>query len=248
MTINSLLYIFIPLIAFLYASVGFGGATGYLAVMTIFGISPQIVANSALVLNILVAGISFASYYRAGYFRRNLLFPFLIMSLPAAFVGGFVHISDETYKILLYLALTVVAIRMLFFSRENYDQSTRKVSLPLALILGLVIGLLSGMVGIGGGIFLSPIIILARWGTPKEASAVAAAFIFINSASGLVGRFSAGTFFLDGFSLSLLPFGVAGAVVGSYYGAIRLSGAYIRRGLGVVMSLAVVNFWVTYWS
>lgn len=244
----SLLYLLVPLIAFLYACVGFGGATGYLAVMSIFGIAPQEMANSALVLNILVAGISFMSFFRAGHFRRDLLIPFLITSLPAAFIGGSLPVNDTTYKVLLYLALTFVAVRLLFFSRRQEDtRSLRPVPFAWALVIGLGIGLLSGLVGIGGGIFLSPIIIFTRWGSPKQAAAVAAAFIVLNSISGLAGRVSAGTFFLDQFSLSLIPFGVAGALAGSMFGAQRLSGMNIRRALGTVMTLAVTNFWLGYW-
>ena len=243
-----LLYLLVPLIAFLYACVGFGGATGYLAVMSIFSIAPQEMANSALVLNILVAGISFISFFHAGHFRRDLLIPFLITSLPAAFFGGSIPVNDTTYKELLYLALTFVAIRLLFFSRHQDDtRPLRPIPFAWALGIGLGIGLLSGLVGIGGGIFLSPIIIFTRWGSPKQAASVAAAFIVLNSISGLAGRVAAGTFFLGEFSLSLIPFGVAGALAGSIIGAQRLSGINIRRALGTVMTLAVTNFWVGYW-
>lgn len=244
----SLLYLLVPLIAFLYASVGFGGATGYLAVMSIFGMAPQEMANSALVLNILVAGISFTSFFNAGHFRHDLLIPFLITSLPAAFFGGSLPINDTTYKVLLYLALTFVAVRLLFFSRPQEDtHPLRPVPFIWALVIGLAIGFLSGMVGIGGGIFLSPIIIFTRWGSPKQAASTAAAFIVLNSISGLAGRVIAGTFLPSQFSLSLIPFGVAGALVGSILGARRLSGVHIRHTLGIVMTLAVTNFWLRVW-
>ena len=241
----NLLYFLVPVIAFLYASVGFGGATGYLAVMTFFGVAPQEMANTALVLNILVAGISFISFYRAGHFRRDLLIPFLITSVPAAFIGGSIQIHDDTYKVILYLVLTFVAIRLLFFSRwQEDDYPLRPVSIFWSLIIGLGIGILSGIVGVGGGIFLSPIIVFTRWGTAKQTAVISAAFIVLNSISGLAGRISVGSFSLDGFSLSLIPFGVAGALAGSYFGAQRLSGVNIRRALGVVMTLAVINFWL----
>lgn len=244
----NLLYLLVPIIAFLYACVGFGGATGYLAVMSFLGVSPQNMSNTALVLNILVAGISFKSFYRAGYFRRDLLIPFLITSVPAAFLGGFIKIHDDSYKVLLYLVLTFVAVRLLFFSRrkdENYP--LRPIPIFWSLIIGLGIGLLSGMVGIGGGIFLSPIIIMSRWGSVKQAAAISAAFIVLNSISGLAGRISVGSFSLDEMGMSLIPFGVAGALVGSYFGAQRFNGTNIRRALGTVMTLAVTNFWLVYW-
>ena len=244
-----LLYLLVPLIAFLYACVGFGGATGYLAVMSIFGIDPKEMATSALMLNILVAGISFITYFRAGHFRRDLILPFLITSLPASFLGGSLLINDTTYTVLLYLALTFVTIRLLFFSqRQDNTHPLRQLPLPWAMIIGLAIGLLSGMVGIGGGVFLSPIIIFTRWGSPKQASAVAAAFIVLNSISGLGARVSAGTFFMNGFSLSLIPFGVVGALWGGALGAQRLNGIHIRRALGIVMALVVSNFWLKYWG
>ncbi len=245
---NSLLYLLVPIIAFLYASVGFGGATGYLAAMSLFGIPPQEMATTALVLNILVASISFSSFYRAGYLRRDLLFPFLVTSVPAAFIGGYFKITDETYSILLYVVLTFVAIRLLFFSRPQDDgQPIRPIPFAWALLIGFGIGLLSGMIGIGGGIFLSPIIIFAHWGNAKQASAVAAAFIALNSVSGLIGRVAGGTFELTSFGLSLLPFGLMGALMGSYWGAVRFNGTSLRRALGAIMAFAISNFWWTLW-
>lgn len=287
----SLLYLLVPLIAFFYASVGFGGATGYLAAMSLFNIPPQEMASAALVLNILVASISFSSFYRAGHLRRDLLLPFLITSVPAAFLGGYFKITDETYSIILYTVLTFVAIRLLFFTTprdeprtqvdthtrtqvhtctgtHNTEHATRSTyqlpltnyqspittyqppftNYPLALLIGLFIGLLSGMVGIGGGIFLSPIIIFARWGNAKQASAVAAAFIALNSISGLVGRVAGGTFALNSFGISLIPFGLLGALAGSYWGAVRLNSLNLRRALGAVMTFAVSNFWWTFFK
>ncbi len=268
---NSILYLLVPIIAFLYASVGFGGATGYLAAMSLFDIPPQEMASTALVLNILVAGISFSSFYRAGHLRRDLLLPFLVTSVPAAFLGGYFKITDDIYSALLYIVLTFVAIRLLFFSTprdaenelRNTQYATRNIAkhprgaqhptppnhqlpftnYPLALLIGIFIGLLSGMVGIGGGIFLSPIIIFARWGNAKQASAVAAAFIALNSLSGLIGRVAGGTFALNAFGLSLLPVGLLGALAGSYWGAVRINSLSLRRALGAVISFAVSNFW-----
>lgn len=231
-------------IAFLYSSVGFGGATGYLAAMTLFGLPALTMASTALVLNILVASISFSNYFRAGHLNTRLLWPFLVTSIPAAFLGGYLKLSDQIYYTLLYAVLTFVAIRLLFFSnRKNAPDQNRMPPLWAALLTGLGIGLLSGMVGIGGGIFLSPVIILAGWGSPKQSSAVAAAFIVLNSISGLTGRVIGGNFIFDAYGLALVPFGLMGALGGSYLGAQRLSSLSLRRALGVVMSLAVLNYW-----
>ena len=237
-------YFFISLIAFFYASIGFGGATGYLAVMSVFGVEPKIMASAALTLNIFVAGISFVTYFRAGHLRRDLLIPFIITSIPAAFIGGSFKLDDETYSILLYSALTFVALRLLFFSKKRTElEPLHPVPFWLALVIGCVIGLLSGMVGVGGGIFLSPIILYARWGNAKQAATVAAAFIVLNSASGFFGRLAAGTLIFDSFSLSLLPFAILGGLAGSWLGAQRIGNLNLRRTLGVVTSFAVTNFW-----
>ncbi|MDO9300874.1 MAG: sulfite exporter TauE/SafE family protein [Anaerolineales bacterium] len=259
-----ILYFLVFIIALLYASVGFGGATGYLAVMSLFGIEPQVMASAALVLNVIVASISFIIYFRAGHLRRDLLLPFIVTSIPAAFIGGSLKLADHIYSIILYIVLTFVAIRLLFFSKHGDDENaTRNPALSevegtqhrtqntppflIASLVGFIIGLLSGMVGIGGGIFLSPIILYARWGNSKQAATVSAAFIVLNSISGLLGRFIGGGFVFDTFSMSLIPFGVIGALAGSWIGAQRISNLNLRRALGAVMSFAVSNFWWTFW-
>jgi uncharacterized membrane protein YfcA len=255
-----ILYSLVFIIALLYASVGFGGATGYLAVMSLFGIEPQVMASAALVLNVIVASISFIIYFRAGHLRRDLLLPFIVTSIPAAFIGGSFKLADQTYSIILYIVLTFVAIRLLFFSKHSNDEhATHNYTFRLseevegtppfwiAAVIGFIIGLLSGMVGIGGGIFLSPIILYARWGNSKQAATVSAAFIVLNSTSGLLGRFIGGGFVFDTFSMSLIPFGVIGALAGSWIGAQRISNLNLRRALGAVMSFAVSNFWWTFW-
>lgn len=239
------LYLCIPLIAFLYASVGFGGATGYLAVMSLFGIPPQVMASTALLLNMLVSGISFVTFYLNGHLRWKLLVPFLITSIPAAFLGGYWKITDRLYFALLYAVLMVVALRLLLFTRKSDEDRPLRPLSPyyLAFIIGAGIGLLSGIVGIGGGILLSPIIILARWGNARQASAVSAGFILLNSLSGLIGRIIGGTFELTSLGLSLIPFAFLGALSGSYWGAARFQGTALRRILGAVMGFAGLNFW-----
>ncbi|GAB4525540.1 MAG: sulfite exporter TauE/SafE family protein [Anaerolineales bacterium] len=232
-------------IAFLYASVGFGGATGYLAVMSLFDIPIQVMASTALILNLFVSSVSFFNYYRAGHFRFSLLWPFLVTSIPAAFLGGYLRLHDQIYYILLYGVLTFVMVRMLFFSKaQDEEVPLRPLRLPVGLTVGAAIGLLSGMVGIGGGIFLSPLIILTHWGRVKQASAVAAVFIFVNSASGLIGRLLGGNFALDSLGLALLPAGLLAAFGGAYLGANKFSGVAVRRLLGLVLVFAIGKyFW-----
>lgn len=233
----------VMLIAFLYSSVGFGGATGYLAAMSFFGVPTQVMTSTALILNIIVAGVSFTSFFRAGHFNIKLLWPFLATSVPAAFMGGLFKISDQDYFVLLYAILSLTAIRLVFFSNNIEDKTPKTPSIWISLIVGCGIGLLSGIVGIGGGIFLSPIIILAGWGTSREASTTAAAFIVLNSLSGLAGRISAGNFAFGEFGYILIPLGLIGALAGSYLGAKKLSSLALRRVLGVVMGVAMINFW-----
>ena len=243
-----LLTILVGGIAFLYASVGFGGATGYLAVMSQFEIEPNLMATTSLILNVVVAGIAFISYARAGHVDKRLLLTFPLASIPAAFVGGIFKVNEELYFVILYMVLTFVALRMLFAKNGNVeDESTlRTFPLWLALTVGFVIGLLSGMIGIGGGIILSPLIILMRWGTPKQAASTAAGFIFLNSLSGLLGRLLGGNFVFGELGGWLLPVGIIGALAGSYFGARRFSGLWARRVLGVVLLIGVVRFWVGY--
>jgi hypothetical protein len=243
---SPLLAVLVTAVAFLYSSVGFGGASGYLAVMSQFGIDPALMASTALILNIVVACIAFISYTRAGALRRELLLPFLLTSVPAAFLGGYFKLSLNVYVILLYAILTYVMLQLLIARPDLKASPDNLCALPLwlALTCGAAIGLLSGMVGIGGGIFLSPLIILARWGTPKQAAATAAGFIVLNSISGLIGRALGGNFVVGSFGAALLPVGILGALVGSYLGSRKFSGLWTRRILGLVMLIAIINFLV----
>lgn len=236
-------------IAFLYSSVGFGGASGYLAAMSLFAIAPQTMASTALTLNVVVASLAFVAFYRTGHLDWRLLWPFLLTSIPAAFVGGYLYIDERVYLILLNVALTYVAVRMLFnehFTRPLADETkVDAFPLPLALLAGFGIGLLSGMVGVGGGIFLAPLIVVAGWGTAKQAAAVAAAFILLNSLSGIAGRLAAEQFSMGALGIFLLPAGLVGGWVGSRIGARHLSGVAVRRMLGVVVLIAVAKLWLT---
>lgn len=245
---NSILSLLVFIIAALYSSAGFGGASGYLVAMNFFGIPANVMSSTALVLNIFVSSISFTNYARAGHFRPRLLLPFLITSVPAAFIGGTIKISEQTYTTLLYIVLTYLAIRMVLFPTltETLHWTPRPVPLWVALISGASIGLLSGMLGIGGGIFLAPLIILMQWGDSKQAAASAGGFIAINSISGLIGRFSSGTLAFGGFGVSLLIVGLLGALIGSQLGAIKFSSAGVRRTLGTVLTLAVGTYWFNF--
>jgi uncharacterized membrane protein YfcA len=233
----------ILLIAFVYSSIGFGGATGYLAVMAWFQIDANIAASTALSLNLVVAGIAFVNYYRRGHFTPRLLWPFVITSIPSAFLGGMVRLQPFTYLIILHSLLLLVAIRLLT-DRETaaYPEFTSPPRFWLTALIGAVLGFVSGMIGIGGGIFLSPIIILAHWGNPKQAASTSSGFIFLNSASGLIGRVIAGSFTFGTFGLTLIPIGIVGSLLGSSLGSAHFSGRTLKRILAVVLLVVIVRF------
>ncbi len=226
-------------VAFLYSSVGHGGASGYLAVLSLFAFAPKEMATTALLLNVFVAGIAFFAYARSGHFSPRLTFPFLVGSIPFAFLGGLVQISPSTYTILLAAALFFAAFRLLMHVNPSPGSGEIETSPPwlLALPCGAAIGFLSGVVGVGGGIFLSPLILLAGWADVKRTSAAAAFFIVMNSIAGILGRgihgnFSLGTFF---------PFMITallGGLLGSTWGAKKFSNLTLRRLLAVVLIVA----------
>jgi hypothetical protein len=245
---HPLLYLLVFAVAVLYSSAGFGGASGYLLAMSFFDIPANVMSSTALMLNVFVSAISFTNYFRAGHFRPKLLVPFLITSIPAAFIGGTFKLTEQTYFILLHAALTYLALRMIFFPvlSDKSDWSPHPIPLWAALTSGAVIGLLSGMIGIGGGIFLSPLIILLGWGNSKQAAASAGGFIAVNSLSGLAARVAGGTFAIGSFGIPMLAVGLTGALIGSLLGAVRFSGAGVRRALGIILIIAVGSFWASY--
>lgn len=240
------LLLFVPCIAFLYASVGFGGASGYLAAMSVFLLPANVMSSTSLMLNLVVSSIAFIAYYRARHFTPRLLWPFLLTSIPAAFLGGYLQIPSNIYLILLYASLSYVCFRMLFYTQPKGEQPARQFPLWAAILAGAFIGLLSGIIGIGGGIFLAPLIVLAGWGTPKQAAASAAAFIFINSSSGLIGRLAGENLDFGLLGLVLIPVGILGAIGGSRLGAQYLSNSGMRRVLGVILLIAVTLFWLDF--
>jgi uncharacterized membrane protein YfcA len=201
--------------------------------MSQFGIEPNLMATTSLILNIAVSGIAFINYARAGYLNKRLMTSFPPASIPASFLGGFFMLDEDLYFVLLNSVLTYVMVRMLFAPKKSVD-TLNGLKVPptwLGITSGAVIGLLSGMLGIGGGVILSPLIILMRWGTPKQAASTSALFICLNSISGLLGRFLGGNLMFGGLGPWLLPSGVLGALMGSYIGARRFSGLWTQRVL-----------------
>ncbi len=237
----TLLLALVFFVALAYSSVGHGGASGYLAVLSFFGLPPAAMAPSALCLNLLVSGTSFTSYWRAGHFALRLLWPFLLTSIPFAFLGGLTVVSPRTYLVLLATLLLVAAYRLLVVKPPPQEESFLRVPpLHVALPAGAGIGFLSGVIGVGGGIFLSPLIILLRWADAKRTAAASAAFIWVNSAAGLYGHLLRKTVDWPAL-LWLVGAAFAGGLVGSYLGAQRFRGLWLRRILGVVLLVATVK-------
>ena len=233
-------------VAFLYSSVGFGGATSYLAIMSLFGIPAAVVASTALTLNTFVASTAFINYTRGGFLKPRLILPLLIASIPGAFIGATLPLSQSFYALLLNGLLLIVGLRMLLLPRlERRAESEASPPWWLLLACGAVLGLVSGMVGIGGGVFLSPIIILAGWGSAKQAAAASAAFIVLNSVSGLAGRFWAGTLDYGELGWILIPVGLIGGLLGSTVGVRYLSVKGVQRVLGVIMILVAVRYGIS---
>ncbi|GAA4303734.1 sulfite exporter TauE/SafE family protein [Aestuariibaculum suncheonense] len=243
---NQHIYAFLlllPVVSFLYASVGHGGASGYLALMALFSFAPETMKPTALLLNLFVAGISFYYYYRGGFFNKKLFISFAITSIPLAFLGGTIEIDASIYKKILAILLVFAILKMLnVFGKEN--ETTKEVKLWQGLLVGGIIGFFSGLIGIGGGIILTPIILLLHWGKMKEAAAVSALFIWVNSASGLIGQFSSGVT-LEKESFILVAVALIGGVLGGYLGSKKINNTALRYILAFVLVIACFKLVLT---
>jgi uncharacterized membrane protein YfcA len=225
--------------AFLYSSVGHGGASGYLAILAIFSFSPAIMKPSALILNVCVSLLSFYYYQKSGVFKWHLFWPFALGSIPASYIGATVPLSDLMYKKILGLALLLAIFRMVWVVDNSKKQHTEP-NVFISILIGGGIGLLSGMIGIGGGIILSPIILLFHWANMKETAAISALFIFVNSIAGLTGLFGKSV------ELSIeiyLWVGIAiiSGTAGAYYGAQKFNSLFLRRILAFVLGIAAIK-------
>lgn len=231
------LLLFLAIIAFLYSSVGHGGASGYLAVMAMMGVAPAIMKPSALVMNLAVSLFSFIGFYHAGHFKWKLFLPFALASVPLAYLGGTMTLSDSIYKKILAICILISIGRLLFQFRQKQEE-TRPISTLAGLASGGAIGLLSGMIGIGGGIVLSPLMLLMRWATLKQTAAVSALFIFVNSLSGLYGQLQKGGIQVtDNFQWSVAAT-IIGGLLGSYYGSQKFNVPTLRYLLAIGLFIA----------
>jgi uncharacterized membrane protein YfcA len=225
-------------VAFFYSSVGHGGATGYLAVLAVLGIAPASAKVAVLIANVLVAGVALWRFWKAGHFDWKILLSFAAASVPFAVLGSKIHISPQAYKIVLGAVLSVAGIVLLFRSRwQTDDVALRKCFLPVALLVGAVLGFLAGLTGIGGGVFLSPLLYLFRWVKPKTTGGIAAGFIILNSIGGLAGAGWEKVTHAGPLLWLTLP-AVIGALLGTHFGARRWSSVTFSRVLAGVLIFA----------
>lgn len=233
------LILLIGIVAVLYSSVGHGGASGYLAIMALYNMSLETMRPNALVLNLLVSGIAFIQFYRAGHFDRSLIFPFLIGSIPAAFIGGMIDLPGTVYKIILGVCLILAVVRMVVKMPSSENPVLAK-SIWIAIGIGFAIGLVSGLIGIGGGIILSPVILLLGWGDMKKTATASALFIWLNSLAGLAGFFvSSGPMSTSSWPL-LIAAGMGG-ILGGYLGSVKWSRNVLKWALSLVLMAAAMK-------
>ena len=240
--ISTWFYLLLPFVAFLYASVGHGGASGYLALMALFSFSPDEMRPLALLLNLLVSAVAFYHYFKRGYFKAGLFWPFALTSIPMAFIGGNLQLESKLYQIILGVLLLIAVMRLLnLFGHEA--SKLKALVLWQALSIGALIGFASGLIGIGGGIILTPVILLLHWGDMKEAAAVSALFIWVNSASGLLGQFRLGIEFTEA-HLFMLTLALVGGFIGAYLGSSRINTSGLKRILAFVLISASIKLFM----
>lgn len=223
-------------VAILYSCVGHGGASGYIAVMALFSVTPAVFKPTALILNILVATVATYTFARAGHFSWRLFWPFAATSIPCSLIGGYLSLPPYIYKPLVGLILLFSACRLMFHS-EDAGIAVRQPSTPVAMVVGAALGLLSGLTGVGGGIFLSPILLLFKWGRAREVSSIAALFILVNSIAGLLGHISS-LQSIPNFAPMLAAAALTGGVIGSFIGSRRLSVTVVVKTLSIVLAIA----------
>lgn len=236
-------YLLLFLVAFLYSSVGHGGASGYLALMASFSLAPDTMRSTALLLNVFISLMAFIQYYRSGHFQWKLFWPFALLSIPAAFFGGMITVDQGVYKKILALLLLFSVVKLIGFKYQDAAPK-KEQSLLVSLFIGFVIGLLSGMIGIGGGILLSPLILLLHWANMKQTAAVSALFIFVNSLAGLAGLF------FNGLRLNpemgfMIAIALSGGALGAFLGASKFNSTKLKYILACVLIIASIRLMFT---
>jgi uncharacterized membrane protein YfcA len=231
-------YILLFIIALLYASVGHGGASGYLALMGIWGISQITAKPVALTLNCVVSFIAFFSFYKNGFFNWKIFLYLILGSIPFAYLGGTFSISDKYYKIILGILLLITSIR--FFIPQKENSSTEEPTYYYLIITGTIIGFVSGLIGIGGGIILSPFLLLMKWSDIKTTSGISALFILVNSIAGLIALFHKG-FSYSHETIAMTSVAIVGGFIGSIVGSHFVSNSMLKKVLAFVLIVASIK-------
>jgi len=235
-----LLPILFLFVAFIYSSVGLGGGSSYTALMAIFGINYLIIPTASLSLNLIVTSIGMVNFWRNGYGRIDLIAPFLITSIPMAYLAGSLNLPKEIFQLILLFTLILVVVRIYVlreFQFSFYLSGTKKWIFMVGL--GAILGFVAGSVGIGGGIYLVPLIVMFGLGSEKEAAAAGTIFIWVNSLTGVFARAQTGTFDID-FILPLIGAVIAGGLAGSYLGSFKFQAKTIQKIMGTVIIFAII--------
>ncbi len=233
----------ILIVAIMYSMVGHGGASGYIAAMALFAMPIGEIKFYALCMNLLVSAITFWSFFTAGHFKFKLLWPFVIASIPAAYLGSLISINLHVLQIAIAIVLVISSIQLIREKRNNDFKEINKVPMKKALPIGGVIGLLSGLLGIGGGIILSPVLIHMRWANAKNTAATSAAFIFLNSLAGIFGQVKMGHHFTTELYIYLLV-ALLGALIGSNIGSKKISIYKLKVALSIVLLIAAAKLMI----
>lgn len=230
------------LVSFLYSSVGHGGASGYIAVFTLFSLAPLEIRNNALILNIVVSSIAFFHFYKQGHFNPKVFLILILLSIPAAYLGGSIKPNLFWYKILLGTALAVAAL-VFIFKKNNTASSLKQMPTAAGLFIGAALGFLSGITGIGGGVFLSPILLFFNWANQKQTAALSSGFILVNSIAGLLGSFKEAKF--EDHLIFFAAACIVGGLLGSKYGSGKWSERTLKYMLSAVLLLASAKLFST---
>ena len=234
------------LASFVYASVGHGGASAYIAAMALAGLAPAEMRPIALTLNVLVSSLATWKFWRAGHFRWRLFWPFAAVSIPFAYLDGAITLPGEIYKVVVGVVLVYAGWQLWRSFRAGDEmRAVHEPAIPLAMAIGAAMGLLAGLTGVGGGIFLSPLVLMLGWAGTKQTSAVAAPFILVNSLAGLAAGFVAGTAALPQATWVLAAVVAVGGWLGAEYGSRRFANPVVRRVLAVVLLVAGAKMMLT---
>jgi len=234
------------IIAFIYAVAGQGGASAYLAILALFNITYSKIPSLALACNIAASAGIVYHFYRAGHLRYRLVVPFIIGSIPAAFVGGILYVPEQAFKIILTILLFLISFRMFFWKADKYTVKIPSMvkAYTLGSIIGLIIGFLAGLVGFGGGILLLPVLVFLKWGNVKSAAVAAGLFTLVNSVSALIGHGIGGT--IDWMFLGPLVLAVVvGSQIGAFLGAKKVSGAFIQKIFSIILFFVAARLLVS---